>query len=56
MHTNLVDLDVYLPDKTNANGLSEKLKYVLSSKDTYDPMEAEKQLKMSQRIIIPAKY
>lgn len=57
MFTNLVDRDVYKPDKNlEPTELSEKLKFVLSSKDTYDPLEAEKQLKMSQRIIIPAKY
>ena len=36
--------------------MSEKLKYVLSNKDTYDPYEGQKKLMMSQKIIIPAKF
>lgn len=58
MRTNLVDRDIYklAPDSTEAslsakdlkNKISEKLKYVLSDKDTYDPFENKKKLSMSK--------
>ena len=36
--------------------MSEKLKYVLSNKDTYDPYEGQKKMTMSSKIVVPAKY
>jgi uncharacterized membrane protein len=36
--------------------MSEKLKYVLSNKDTYDPSEGQKKMRMSKKIIIPSKF
>ena len=36
--------------------MSEKLKFVLSDKDTYDPYEGQKKARMSKKIIIPAKF
>jgi hypothetical protein len=36
--------------------MSEKLKYVLSSKDNFDPYEGQKKMRMSKKIIIPSKF
>jgi hypothetical protein len=36
--------------------MSEKLKYVLSNKDTYDPFEGQKKMRMSSKIVIPSKF
>ena len=64
MKTNLVDREIYKfnqgEEKMSAKELkekkSEKLKYVLSNKDTYDPYEGQKKVKMSKKILIPAKF
>lgn len=67
MHTNLVDRDVYklnVPENSDAKAeadalkakMSEKLKYILSDKETYDPFENKKQVKLSKQIIIPQKF
>ena len=36
--------------------MSEKLKYVMSDKDAYDPYEGQKKEKLSKSIIIPSKF
>lgn len=63
MKTNLVDRDVYKhpsDSKMSVQDLkakmSEKLKYVIAEKDSYDPYEAQKKLKMTKKISIPIKY
>ena len=61
LSTNLVDRDVYkLSGDTDAADLkakmSEKLKFVLSDKDAFDPYEGQKKVKMSKKILIPAKF
>lgn len=67
MRTNQVDRDVYkfgdsetktaqYSAKDLKDKMSEKLKYILSDKDTYDPFENKKKLKMSKQIIIPQKF
>lgn len=61
MRTNLVDRDIYkLPAGALADELkqkmSEKLKFLLSEKDTYDPYEGQKKARMAKKIVIPAKF
>lgn len=64
MNVNLVDRDLYKLKQTEGgmsaeelkNKMSEKLKYVLSDKETYDPFEKQKKLKLSKQIIIPSKF
>jgi hypothetical protein len=71
MKPNLADRDVYTlnstggpfeneVEKLNASELkdkmSEKLKYILSNKDTYEPFEKQKKVKLSKQIIIPQKF
>lgn len=58
MRTNLVDRDVYklAPESKEANltakdlksKMSEKLRYILSEKDTYDPFENKKKTSLSK--------
>lgn len=36
--------------------MSEKLKFVLSSKEVYDPFEGQKKARNAKKIIIPSKY
>jgi hypothetical protein len=36
--------------------MSEKLKFILSDKDTFDPYEFQKKERMSKKIIIPARF
>jgi len=60
MKTNLVDREIYnFPDGLSANDLknqmSEKLKFVLSNKDVYDPLENQKKSKVSQENHHPLK-
>ena len=72
MHVNLVDRDVYnlnggqlqndsSPEKMESAAeqyakMPEKLKFVLSDKDQYDPYESMKKMRMSKKIIIPSKF
>jgi hypothetical protein len=61
MKTNLVDREIYnLPEGVSAddlkNQMSEKLKFVLSSKDVYDPLENQKKARLAKKIIIPSRY
>lgn len=63
MRVNLVDRSIYkLPDDSEVSAealkakMSEKLKYILSDKDTYDPFEGQQKLKMSKKIIIPSNF
>ena len=61
MKTNLVDREIYnFPDGLSANDLknqmSEKLKFVLSNKDVYDPLENQKKARLAKKIIIPSRY
>ena len=59
----MVDRDIYkFPQNSEVSAdelkqkMSEKLKFVLSDKDTYDPYENQKKARMSKKIIIPAKF
>lgn len=36
--------------------MSEKLKFVLSNKDTYDPFEGQKKARLAKKIIIPSRF
>lgn len=36
--------------------MSEKLKFVLSNKEVYDPFEGQKKARASKKIIIPSKF
>lgn len=36
--------------------MSEKLKFVLSNKDVYDPLENQKKARLAKKIIIPSRY
>ena len=61
MKTNLVDREIYnLPQGVSAddlkNQMSEKLKFVLSNKDIYDPLEDQKKARLAKKIIIPSRY
>ena len=63
MRTNLVDREIYkFPSDSSKTAqqikaeMSEKLKYVLASKDSYDPYEGQKKAMISKQIIIPSRF
>ena len=57
MRTNLADRDIYKPQPdSKKEEITEKMKYILSNKDTYDPYEGQNKVKLSKKIIIPSKF